>query len=152
VKAGSIRAALNRLVHEHAEPRKLGAAVGLGVWIGCSPLLGLQTLLAIAAASALRLNRLAVIAGSQVSVAPLTPFVLFADLQIGSLCLRGHWYPTSVAAMRAVQSWRQIVDLLGLLALGGAIGGALLGVATAAVTTFLIREWRRQTPSEIIPQ
>jgi len=78
--------------------------------------------------------------------------VLFADLQIGSLCLQGHWYPTSVAAMRAVHSWRQIADLLGLLAFGGAVVGAVLGVATAAATAFLIREWRRETPSEIIRQ
>ena len=148
----SIKTFLNRLVHEHAEPGRLGVAVGLGVWIGCSPLLGLQTVLAIAAASALRVNRLAVIAGSQVSIAPLAPFVLFADLQIGSLCVRGQWYPTSVAAMRAVHSWRQLADLLVLLAFGGAIGGAVLGVATAAATTFLIREWRGQTPSEITRQ
>jgi uncharacterized protein (DUF2062 family) len=150
VKAASIRTSLNRLVHEHAEPRRLGAAVGLGVWIGCSPFLGIQTLLAIAAASALRLNRLAVLAGSQISAPPLTPFILFADVQIGSLCLRGQWFPTSVAAMRAVQSWRQVADLFGLLAVGGAVGGVLLGLVMAAITALLIREWRRQTPSEII--
>jgi len=141
--AAALRTSARRLVHEHADPVRLGVAVGLGVLIGCTPFFGVQTLVGLGLAWILRLNRVAVLLGLQVSVPPLSPFVLFADAQVGALSLRGHWLPLSVEAMRAVRSFRDVTDLLGVLVLGGAILGAVLAVLTGLATTFVIRRWRR---------
>ncbi len=140
---GALRTSTRRLIHEHTDPVQLGVAVGLGVLIGCSPFLGVQTLVGLGLAWILRLNRVAVLLGLQVSVPPLTAFVLFADAQVGALSLRGRWLPLSVEAMRAVRSFREVADLLGVLVLGGAIVGAVLAVVTGLATTFVIRRWRR---------
>ena len=139
----ALRTATRRLVHEHTDPVQLGVAVGLGVLIGCSPFFGVQTLVGLGLAWILRLNRVAVLLGLQISVPPLTPFVLFADAQLGALSLRGQWLPLSVEAMRAVRSFREVADLLGVLVLGGAILGAVLAVVSGLATTFVIRRWRR---------
>ena len=139
----ALRTATRRLMHEHTDPVRLGVAVGFGVLIGCSPFLGVQTLVGLGLAWILRLNRVAVLLGLQISVPPLTPFVLFADAQLGALSLRGQWLPLSVEAMRAVRSFREVADLLGVLVLGGAILGAVLAVVSGLATTFVIRRWRR---------
>ena len=141
--AAALRTSTRRLIHEHTDPVQLGVAVGLGVLIGCSPFLGVQTLVGLGLAWILRLNRVAVLLGLQISVPPLTAFVLFADAQVGALSLRGQWLPLSVEAMRAVRSFRDVADLLGVLVLGGAIVGAVLAVVTGLTTTFVIRRWRR---------
>ena len=141
--AAALRTSTRRLIHEHTDPVRLGVAVGLGVLIGCSPFFGVQTLVGLGLAWILRLNRVAMLLGLQISVPPLTPFVLFADAQVGALSLRGQWLPLSVDAMRAVRSFREVADLLGVLVLGGAILGGVLAVVTGLATTFVIRRWRR---------
>lgn len=54
---------LRVLLHTKDSPRRTAAAYALGVFFGFSPFLGLHTVLALACAFALRLNRVAVVAG-----------------------------------------------------------------------------------------
>lgn len=53
----------DHLLHTHDTPRRTAAAFALGVLFGFSPMLGLHTVLALAFAFALRLNRVAVLIG-----------------------------------------------------------------------------------------
>ena len=133
----------SRLLHEHAQPSRLGVAVAFGVWMGCTPFYGLQTLIGLALATALRLNRLAVLLGMQVSIPPLAPFLLFANAQVGALVLRGHWLSLSLEGMRAVPSSKLIAEFLGDLLVGGAIVGAVLALPAGLLTTYLVRRSRR---------
>jgi uncharacterized protein (DUF2062 family) len=75
-----VRARFEELKGADESPERLGVAVGVGVLCGCSPFLGFQTLLAVALAFLLRLNKLAVFIGLQISIAPVTPLVVFASL------------------------------------------------------------------------
>jgi len=133
----------SRLVHEHADPSRLGAAVAFGVWVGCTPFYGLQTVFGLGLATALRLNRLAVLLGTQISIPPLAPFLLFGNAQVGALVLRGHWLSLSMEAMRAVPTSRLVADFLGDLLVGGAIVGAALALPAGLLTTYLVRRSRR---------
>jgi uncharacterized protein (DUF2062 family) len=54
---------LEQLLHTHDTPRRTAAAYAVGVFFGFSPFLGLHTVLGIAAAFALNLNRVAVVLG-----------------------------------------------------------------------------------------
>lgn len=146
--AAALRTSARRLIHEHNDPVQLGVAVALGVLIGCSPFLGAQTLAGLGLAWILRLNRVAVLLGLQISVPPLTPLVLFADAQVGAFALRGEWLPLSVEAMRTVHSFGDVAALLGVMVLGGAIVGAVLAVAAGLATTVAIRRWRREPTPE----
>jgi len=133
----------SRLLHEHGSPTRLGAAVAFGVWIGCTPFYGLQTVVGLALATALRLNRLAVLLGMQISIPPLAPFLLFANAQVGALVLRGHWLSLSLEAMRAVPTSRLVAELFGDLLVGGAIVGAALALPAGLLSTYLVRRSRR---------
>jgi uncharacterized protein (DUF2062 family) len=58
-----LRHAVDQLLHTHDTPRRTAGAFALGVFFGFSPLLGLHTVLGLALAFALRLNRIAVLIG-----------------------------------------------------------------------------------------
>jgi hypothetical protein len=131
-----------RLAKEHADPSRLGAAVAFGVWLGCTPFYGLQTLLGLGVAPVLRLNRLGVLLGLQISIPPIAPFLLFANAQLGSLLLRRHWLPLSIDALRALPTPQLFADLFGDLLVGGAIVGVLLAVPAWFLTTYLVRKSR----------
>jgi uncharacterized protein (DUF2062 family) len=132
-----------RLVHEHADPTRLGAAVAFGVWMGCTPFYGFQTLIGLGLASLLSLNRLAVLLGLQISIPPLAPFLLFANAQVGARLLRGHWASLSIEALRVVPASKLLADLLLDLLVGGAIVGAVLALPIGFLTTYLVRRRRR---------
>ena len=59
----NIRSRLDRLSTTEGSPRRTAAALALGVFLSFSPFLGLQILIGIAAAFALRLSRVAVLLG-----------------------------------------------------------------------------------------
>lgn len=79
------------LFHEHTEPRRLGAAVAVGVFIGATPLYGLHLALCILVGLALRLNKLAMWIGANVSMPFLAPFLAFACVQVAHRLLHGEW-------------------------------------------------------------
>lgn len=77
------------LFRSHRAPRDVGLALGLGIFIGCTPLYGLHTVLAATLAVALRLNAGYLVLGSNISIPPLAPFLIGGSLMIGSWLLTG---------------------------------------------------------------
>lgn len=59
----NIRSSLDRLSTTEGGPRRTAAALALGVFLSFSPFLGLQIVIGVAAAFALRLSRVAVLLG-----------------------------------------------------------------------------------------
>ncbi len=72
-------------------PNEIASAIAIGIFIGCTPFIGIHTLLAIFVASMLRLNTFVVIMGTQISNPISLPFQLFISAEIGSLILNGHF-------------------------------------------------------------
>lgn len=72
-----MRAALQSLLHLKDPPHRTALAFGAGVFIAFSPLFGLHTVMAIAVAFALRLNRVAILAGAWINVWALAPCYAF---------------------------------------------------------------------------
>lgn len=58
-------------------------SIGLGTFIGLSPLWGLHSFLAIFLAIAFRLNKVLAFAFSNVSIPPMIPLIVYASLQLG---------------------------------------------------------------------
>jgi len=73
------------LLREPGPPARLASALGLGVWIGCLPLYGVHTLLAAAFSFLFKLNFVALVVGTQISMPPLLPLLLPAAFKIGKL-------------------------------------------------------------------
>lgn len=129
----SPRAAFARLARESSTPAELGRGVALGVFFACSPFYGFQVLLGMLVAGLLRLNKLAVFAGLQVSGPPLTPFFIWGQLQAGRLLTRGELLPLSWDALTHEQPSNLAVDfVLGSFAVGIVLAG-VSGLATRLV-------------------
>lgn len=140
-----------RLVHEHAEPWRIGLAVFVGVIIGTSPFFGLHLVICLFAALALRLNKLTVWLAANVSLPIFAPFLAFASAQTGHLMLHGRWAEVTLAQVReepleAVRWWL----------IGFPVVGALLGVILAALVYGVAArrqaQQRAQTPPEAPPK
>ena len=127
---------------EHATPTRLGVGVGVGVFVGCSPAHGFQVLICLGLAALLRLNKLAVMLGLQVSAPPLTPLVIFAGLQTGEWVRFRRFLPLSPTQIRAAVGPHLARSLIIDFVLGSLIVGAVLGTLAGVVTTALVRRRR----------
>jgi uncharacterized protein (DUF2062 family)/2-polyprenyl-3-methyl-5-hydroxy-6-metoxy-1,4-benzoquinol methylase len=123
---------------EHTTPVKVALAVGLGVFVGVSPLWGLHFALCVLLATAFRLNRILVYAAANIGN-PLTAApILFAELQIGHRVLQGSWLPIALADIQAAG----LQGLVASLIVGSIVVGLALGAAIGAVS-WLITSWGR---------
>ncbi len=143
-KLDQLRNRFELLKEEHATAGRLGLAVAAGVLIGCTPFLGLQLLLALALAPLLRLNRIAVLLGLQISAPPITPFLLFANAQVGALLLHRSWLPLSLDAVRGTPTTTWVWDLFLELLAGGLLLGGVLALAIGSFTTYVVQRYRAQ--------
>ena len=106
------------------------AALGLGVFIGCTPFYGFHLTLCWVAGWALRLNRLKLYIASNISNPLFSPFLLFAELQTGAWMRRHDLHDLTIAAIRHTSPWTFGMDLL----VGSLAVGAILGLSVAAAT------------------
>ncbi len=76
----------NRLAVESLDsPARAASAAALGVFFGIAPFWGFQLVLALLAASLLRLNRLIAGAASNISLPPFIPFIVYASVTLGGV-------------------------------------------------------------------
>lgn len=72
-----------RIVHTPETNLQIAEAVALGVFMGIVPVWGYQMLLTFILASALKLNKIIAIVASNISIAPLAPFIIFFSYWTG---------------------------------------------------------------------
>ena len=137
VRSAGLRSSVTELLHrlrtEGDSPIRQGLAVAVGGLIGFLPLYGLHLGLCVIASRLLRLNLVKMYLVTNVNNPLLAPFLVYADLQVGSLIRRGHAYSHSLDTVRSLDPWTFGADLvLGSVVLG-LLFGALLGVAAWAL-------------------
>lgn len=118
------------LLRTHASPRKLAVSIGLGIFIGCTPVFGFHTIILAALAFALPLNFVAMWLGSHVSTPVLFPLLTLAEVHIGQRWLG---IPTGHGMMGHFAQW----------AAGSVVLGLLLAVPGALLTYWLAREMQK---------
>lgn len=135
-----------RFVRLQGTPREMARGVAAGVFAGCFPLFGLQTIIGIAIATLLQGNRVLAAAGTWVSN-PFTYLPLFAfNYQVGHWILGG---PT--------QHFNDLDTLMGWMEMGTEVttrlmlGSALVGMGSSVAAYYLgvrlvhrLRQRRRQ--------
>ena len=85
---------LKNLFKENSEPHGIAVGVAIGVAIAIIPIYGFQTIMAIAVAALLhrfKINKVAVILGSQLSMPFFAPFIFAVDYGVGNLITGNHW-------------------------------------------------------------
>lgn len=137
-----LRTGVHLLMVSDVRPGQLGGAVGLGVLFGCSPFFGFQFILALLIAVPLRLNKLAVALGTQISTPPLTPFVVFAGANLGELILHHRLLPLTMNAIRAMPPRQLAAQFLLAWTVGGLTLGLLLGAIIGAGVAVGVRIYR----------
>jgi uncharacterized protein (DUF2062 family) len=148
------------VLHLDEEPSRLAAGMAVGVFIGFTPFYGLHTLLALAAASVFRLNKVATITGAWINLPWFAPFVYGFCLRLGEAVLTGDWSSFSLASVQGLALYlraspretagtlyRVVWDMLFVaskpLFVGTTIVGILLAVVAYFITLEAVRDVRR---------
>jgi uncharacterized protein (DUF2062 family) len=130
-----LRRAVWELRTEGSGPGREALAIGLGVFIGCSPLYGLHLLVCWVAGWCLRLNRLKMYLAANISNPFMAPALLLTELQAGAWVRRRELHALTIEAVRHIDPWSFGADLI----VGSLVVGGVLGVATGLATYFLAR-------------
>lgn len=123
------------LAREHGTPSQLALGLATGVFIGCSPLLGLHSFIALLVAPLLRLNRVAILTGSLISTPPLTLPIVFASIHTGAW-LADRPAPALSGSAFDKLSW---VERLTNFGVTWTIGSVVIGLGLALLTYLIAR-------------
>ncbi len=134
-----LRGYWRRIREEGSSPGELAAAVFLGLFLGVTPFYGVQMLLVLAIATALRLNRLAAVVAVQTLIPPIYAFLVVASLEVGNLLLNGTWLGIGRADLptNTQEGWDLLSKLSGVWLLGSLVVGFVVAGMGATLTYFL---------------
>ena len=119
-----------RLRTEGGTPSREAVAIGLGVFVGCSPWYGFHLLICMALGWILGLNRLKMYLAANISNPIVAPFLILSELQAGAWLRRGTVHALTLETVRTTDPWTFGADiLLGSVVVGGVLGG-VAGLAT----------------------
>lgn len=143
-----VRRWLEQLLHHHDTPHRTAAAYAVGVFFGFSPFLGLHTVLGLAFAFALHLNRVAVLLGIYSNLPWILPAYYTLATVLGAFLLGADMPPDllqNLSNALAARSWRQFRTVLSALSpilwsygVGSTIGAVVLAAAAYRVSLALI--------------
>ncbi|MCC6573245.1 MAG: DUF2062 domain-containing protein [Planctomycetes bacterium] len=134
------------LMKEKNSPGELAMAVAIGAFMGCTPLIGFQWLLALYAATRVHVNRIACVAASNISFGPLTVVYAFISIALGKLMLGQSFalpawnhYAISTFLRHSTLAW----------ALGCVVFGLVMAFATGLATLYGVRALRRRKAASV---
>lgn len=133
-----IHARFVEIASAHATAPRLGVAVGVGVFVGSSPFYGFHALLGLALAKLLRLNIVAVVAGTNISLPFVAPFLVYGSVQAGHLVLHGEWLALDADQLSLEVAGRTLLAWC----LGAGLVGGVLGFVGGGVTYLVVRALR----------
>ncbi len=150
-----LRRWFDQLLHIDDTPERTAAAFALGVFFGFSPFLGLHTVLAIAFAFVLNLNRVAVLLGVYSNlpwiIAPYYAFVTMAAARVTGHRLPRH-FRSQVGALFELSLfdatfWHRLITILKPLlfpyTVGALFGAVVLAMAAYPVALAFVTSQRR---------
>ncbi|MGH9163361.1 MAG: DUF2062 domain-containing protein [Vicinamibacteraceae bacterium] len=129
-RAGRLQRVIYELRTEGSSRRRDAAAVGLGLFVGCSPFWGLHLVLCWIVGRLLGLNRLKLYLAANLANPFSAPFLVFGEVQAGAILRRGVPHQLSVEGIRQTSPWVFGGDFL----LGSLVIGLVLGAVAAAIT------------------
>ena len=125
----------NHIIHAPYSDAKITASVGLGVALGILPIWGFQIIAALALSQLLRLSRTITVLCSNVSIFPLTPFVIWAGYAVGSLITGGNAIPEF--DFDKFKNAKEIANTLATDAYQYIAGSIVLALAAAALASLI---------------
>lgn len=148
------------VLHLDDAPWKIALGLAVGVFISCTPFYGLHTLMALAAAFCLRLNKASTVTGAWLNLPWFAPFLYSFSLKVGEFILsggqglpemRGQGLPELIAQIRPLLSLDKFTEgflvsskLLFLVSKPLLVGTTVVGLVASVVTYFLALEAVRE--------
>jgi uncharacterized protein (DUF2062 family) len=86
-KKGFKRFITEDVIGSNDSPQKKAVSIALGIFIGITPLWGIQTVTVIFLALIFKLNKTIAFAFSNISLPPFIPFIIFTSFQLGNFIL-----------------------------------------------------------------
>lgn len=130
---GRLQRAIYQLRTEGSGSRAKEAwTIGLGLFIGCSPLIGFHLGIALLVGWLFGLNRVKLYLAANLMNPVILPGIFFAEVQAGALLRQGHFYPITLDTFHTLEFWHFGLDLL----IGSIIVGAAIG-AFGGMMTFM---------------
>jgi uncharacterized protein (DUF2062 family) len=117
-------------------------SAAIGAFIGSLPLYGLHLPLCVVTGKLLGLSRATMYLAANLSNPLFAPFLIWLELQTGSLVQRGTLYTFSLETVRHVDPWTFASDLV----VGSLIVGVLAGVAIGLSAFAVLSRTRRTSP------
>lgn len=139
-------------------PFKVAAALGFGVFMGIVPIWGFQMIVAAFLAHFMRLNKILVLAASNISIPPLIPFLIYFSYKTGGVVLNSK---SEISRETLMQLKQQLLDgqfykafqefgySIFQYVIGAVVFAAAMGVAVGLVSwlilklSFLIKQARQ---------
>jgi uncharacterized protein (DUF2062 family) len=117
--------------NERATPREIGWAVAVGVFVGCTPAIGIHGGIAVASATILKLNRLWAFIGSRTSAFFILPLITYAEVEIAHHLRTGAW--VTLDRKHVIDQAKELLLdwFIGTVPVGGALAATLGFVAYA---------------------
>jgi uncharacterized protein (DUF2062 family)/SAM-dependent methyltransferase len=130
---GRLQRAIYQLRTEGSGSRAREAwTIGLGLFIGCSPLIGFHLGIALLVGWLFGLNRVKLYLAANLMNPVILPGIFFAEVQAGAFLRQGHFYPITLDTFYTLEFWHFGLDLL----IGSVIVGAAIG-AFGGLMTFM---------------
>lgn len=103
-----LKVRLLAVLHLDDAPPQIALGLAVGVFISCTPLYGLHTLLAIVASVLFQLNKVATITGAWVNLPWFAPFVYGFSLKVGEFLLSGGRGLEAIQALE-LREWAALI-------------------------------------------
>lgn len=133
-------------------PPEIALGVAIGVFIAIMPVYGLHTVMVIVAALLVRrANKIAILAGTNISLPPTLPFITWAGYEIGRLILRKS-YPDLTWTFFKKITLQKISELYLPLFLGSFVLGLVMAVIFYYVTLIVIKIVKKRRAQRKIEQ
>ena len=133
---------------QEGSPGQRARGLAAGIFCGCFPFFGLQTLLGIALASVVRGNHLLAAAGTLISN-PFTYVPLYwFNYHVGDVLLRGGGAPPAAVTVNKASIWEQGWSFTSRLLLGSSLVGLVLSLGLGVLAWRLFR-WQSRNDNRM---
>ena len=133
---------------------RIASAITFGLFMGVFPVWGFQMILAATIAHLLKLNKVIVLVFSNISIAPMVPFIIYLSYQIGGLVLRNTNDLTSGEKINNLKNTilngnffiasNEIGYSIYQYLIGSVIFGLILGLSVGLISLLLLNIFRKR--------
>ncbi len=123
------------LLKTHRKPFKVSIALAVGVFVGTTPFIGLHALIVAVISFIFRLNYIVLLIGTQISIPPLMPILIYTSVLLGHIVLGQEMLFSADDISLAFAQ-----EKLGVWLLGSSILGGALATLTFIISYFITKK------------